>query len=467
MTVNQDVLNAIEWSFKDRNSAVKSIKKITHLNEGSDLYKFCISYYRKEDKTEQERTFVTNFSLDELRDICIDYQKSDEYNKTFSDSALKMTQIVIDAVGWDFKRQNSKVTRVNDVRYNTKSFIGYEFFIDYYDVYGSRRTYTKKYDWSELTMVEELYKASDNYPKTNKTNNKYYSTDKVINSTLNYNSIDSVRKSNLIVIQFIKEGYSPLQSVTLNDYYVAELITEQGDEKYKLYTNNYMDRKSEDPIKIMKYITDGQNGRIIRFKEYKIEGWVEKDQFKKDSCLLFPLIDNGTITNKDYCFIVDIISGKLTTLTNFAGTLNNRTELSISKYTSDDDYLRLSDKYPGICALLKKPQITKEIAVEGKVNFPSKNNYAVGFPQGSVGFYIDPPAKIDVQRYYNTKFDFKHLNELTEKCIIQDAVDKFNRLYSENLTEDQIQRRILADNPKPKRHNINPEIGINQEYLLI
>lgn len=105
----------------------------------------------------------------------------------------------------------------------------------------------------------------------------------IIHDPKTFNSLDTLTNKNVVVIKYINEGNMSLQSMTVGCYYVAEIDTFGGNTYYKLLTRNNFSTTYKDYIKVIKSIPN-----VVRFEEYPIERWCDKNDFKNSDLNLYP-----------------------------------------------------------------------------------------------------------------------------------------------------------------------------------
>jgi hypothetical protein len=241
-----------------------------------------------------------------------------------------------------------------------------------------------------------------------------------------YNNFDTIIKNkNIVVIKYINEGFTTLLSMTLGDYYVAEKIIVDGIPKYALLSHNKMDRHSDSMIQVNQN-TSGSS--IKRFEEFGIGSWIEQNNFDNAEIMLCPVIAGHKY--------MDPLTGKLHDISY---------QLQISKISTSAQLQHNLGMKSGYATLW-----------QNTYGSSSGSNSGVFITNSSNEIIYDDRA---IKNWNAKAADVTKAGMMYHKMLEKVMTGKEN--------DEDIERRIDNTNTPIKRHTTAPNIGMNDDYLLI
>lgn len=268
---------------------------------------------------------------------------------------------------------------------------------------------------------------------------------KQLNNPISYTSLNTLTNKNLCVIKYIKEGHSPLLSMTVGDYYIVEnTLNAENTHIYTLLNNNIMDSKGTEPIQVYRYI----NG-FDRFVEYEIKGWIEENDLKHANDVnLCPVIANSLSL-----IYINPLTGKSKPLYNYQYVYP--VGLSIDVYKQNlqgrPGYQVLSDNTFG-----KTDTASRISGIDTITNTVHHDNIALGV-MSRKHIAMEGHHKIMVNSVYGMSHGIGQTG----------TFGLIHRHINPHETDDERERRINHDNGPIQRHACDESIGLNDEYLLI
>jgi len=288
-----------------------------------------------------------------------------------------------------------------------------------------------------ISKIKELYNMSK--PIITDTISKQYHNEK------EYNSISTITNKKLVIIKYLKESFSPLLSMTIGDYYIAEKTIDNGHEMYSLLTHNKMQRTGDKPISVRQKL----NGVTGRFEEFEIDSWIEENDFENTDIKLMP-----TINNSGYPMTLNPLTGKMN---NFAAYQNR-----ISKTSTISQLYNNLDHKPGFKNLTRLVKLKLEPNTLGGI---LSTNPCGEIPLPGV---FENPYDAVTKNYVDSlssSINWSNLSEAEIKMI--EAGFKIPVTCGPSETDVEMERRIDNDFKPIIRHKAEQNVGMKDEYLLI
>lgn len=250
-----------------------------------------------------------------------------------------------------------------------------------------------------------------------------------------YNSIETILNKNICVIKFNKAGFSPLQSMTVGDYYIVEKTINDKDSKpvdtYSLLTHDKMSRsitEKDDAARIV--VKQIMNDNPERFEEIPIISWIEENNLDKDEIMLMPVIKLGIPIKT----VVHPLTGKL-------------------RYFSTVSYQQLkSGSVPNFETFKNKPGYLK---LHGNSTFKKQTDEVT-------------KSETKYNNDYTLNNDKQNIKIQTVKAydIPQGSITYTGTIGGIEETEEQMEQRINNDVTYRNNHKA-PDIKMNDDYLLL
>ena len=265
-----------------------------------------------------------------------------------------------------------------------------------------------------------------------------------------YNNLTIISNKNLVVIKYVEAANSPLLSMNVGNYYIAEIINN----KYYLLNHNIMDRKSSDTISV----TRNAYGKLKRFEEYEIVGWMEENDFNNKEILLMPLFN----INAEPYHMLNPISGETTRILS-----PDNKKLIISKIATHEQIEQNLKNKPGFVKLYQNTY--NKLPLSEWITYDTYKPLTNASTQVRFLPPINYVEKYTLWRDQNDKIKQTGI-DIHEQFSKQLNGQMIKSIYSflDPIESDEIIEQRLNVNYTPvKRHTVDLNIGINDDFLLI
>ena len=301
-----------------------------------------------------------------------------------------------------------------------------------YTIENSYRAYARHFMNHHIQLITDFMHGYEKFNDIQKTQKKM-----TIHNPTTYNSIYMMTNKNMVVIQYIEEGYSPLLSMTLGKYYIAEKVVNNGVPAYALWTHDEFVRKSDDFIRVNQKI-----GNITRFTEYDIDSWTEENNFMQCSVNLCPVIKSP-------------VNGTLNYLNPKTGMFNSvgTTAFMVSINAKIEQFIYNLQTYASY-AVLRENTFGTPVGTSVSVSLAT-------MADTSIGTVLAPAANDVALRYDNSYSSLTVRNDGSTTLHVRGIS------FNDDDTVDAAELKLLRQCNQVVQHRVDEKLGLNTDYLLL
>jgi hypothetical protein len=298
-----------------------------------------------------------------------------------------------------------------------------------YTTHNSYRVYARHFMDHHIQLIKDFMESYEKLNDIQKNHKKM-----TIHNPTEYNSMRMMMNKNMVVIQYIKEGYSPLLSMTVGKYYIAEKVVNNGVPSYALWTHNELDRKSDDFIRVNQKIDN-----ITRFTEYTIDSWTEENNFMRCSVNLCPVIKSPV---NDMLHYINPKTGMF----NRVGT----TTFMVSINAKIEQFIHNLQPYASYAVLRENT-----FGTTGSGSVATRNDV-------EMGTIMAPPANGVALRYDNSYSNLTVRNDGSTTLHVRGM-----SFDDDDDTVDAAELKLLRQCTQVVQHKVDEKLGLNTDYLLL
>lgn len=299
-----------------------------------------------------------------------------------------------------------------------------------YTIENSYRSYARHFMNHHIQLITDFMQGYDKFNDIQKNHKKM-----TIHNPTEYNSMRMMTNKNMVIIQYIQEGYSPLLSMTVGKYYIAEKVVNNGVPAYALWTHNELDRKSDDFIRVNQHIDN-----IKRFTEYTIKSWTEENNFMQCSVNLCPIIESPVNDSLHYL-------NPKTGMFNRVGT----TTFMVSIHAKLEQFIQNLQPYASYAVLRENTFGTSG----------SGTGILATGSDAEIGTMMAPPANGVALRYDNSYSSLTVRNDGSTTLHVR------GMSFDDDDTVEAAELKLLRQCKQVVQHKVDEKLGLNTDYLLL